>query len=175
MMSFLLLGTLGICSTLYAQTPQQDSLMNRPPYLKSPIIPPFHILANNLHYFDKADIPNHIPVIIIYFNPDCSHCQMEAKKLGDSIEKYKNFFFVWVSYHEPDQNLLFAKTFNLDNQKNVVFGKDVDYFLPVFYRIQQTPFVAVYSSSGNLITVFRKGFTLHNLLMSEQSNNINHD
>ena len=38
-------------------------------------IPPFKILQTNSRYFQASDLDQTKPVVLIYFAPDCSHCQ----------------------------------------------------------------------------------------------------
>jgi thiol-disulfide isomerase/thioredoxin len=145
---FILLGT-----CLQAQ---RDTL---PPYLQVKIIPPFQLLQPDSSWFKKADLPKKMPVVMVYFNPDCGHCQIEAKEIADSLHLLKNFFFVFSSYQPLDEIAFFADSFRLSGKPNIVFGRDTKYFIPAFFRVKTTPFTAVYDKKGNLLQAFEKGVT----------------
>jgi len=75
---------------------QKDTL---PPYKQVPFIPPFTIQLTDSSNFSKKDLPKKTPVVIIYFNPECGHCQDEAKELAKNMDKFKKIFFLMVTYH----------------------------------------------------------------------------
>lgn len=135
---------------------QQDTL---PPYKQVPVIPAFTIQLPDSSWFSKKDLPKNTAVVIIYFNPECGHCQHEAEELSKEMDKFKKVFFVWAAYHDMDKIQEFVKTYGLDTYKNMVFGRDSKYFLPVFYQVRMTPFSAVYNKKGNFVEAFESGMT----------------
>lgn len=139
---------------------QQDTL---PPYKKLPVIPAFTIQLTDSSWFSKADLPGKTPVVMIYFNPECGHCQHEAQELAKNMDKFKNVFFVMAAYHEMDKIQEFITTYGLDKFSNMKIGRDGKYFIPVFYQVKMTPFSAVYDKKGNLIKAFEGGMTIEQL------------
>ncbi len=132
-----------------------------PPYLKVPIIPPFKILqTDSATWFTKDELPKKKPVVIIYFSPDCHHCQLEAQEITDSMHLFKNAFIVFVSYRDMSDIRAFAEKYKLLNFSNIRIGRDPKYFVPSFYRVKFTPFVAVYSKKGELLNAFEGGAPL---------------
>lgn len=148
---------MGICTTTHAQ----DSL---PPYLQVPYIPPFKILLTDSTYFNKSDLPNKKPIVIIYLSPDCGHCQIQTKELADSMHLVKNVFFVLTSYKPIPEIADFEKTYQLKQFSNLKMGRDTKYFLPSFYKVKFTPFVAVYNKKGDLLKAFEHGFSIKALI-----------
>jgi thiol-disulfide isomerase/thioredoxin len=135
---------------------QSDSL---PPYRQVPIIPAFSIQLPDSSWFSKKDLPKKTPVVIIYFNPECGHCQHEAEELAKNMDKFKKVFFVMAAYHDLQNIQAFDTTYHLDKFSNIVIGRDSKYFLPVFYKVRMTPFSAVYDKKGNLVKWFESGMT----------------
>lgn len=131
----------------------KDSL---PPYLQVPIIPPFKLTLLDGSFFMKKDLPKKT-VVVTYFSPECGHCQGEAERLIASAALYNNKFFVWASYHDIESIKAFCEKYGLHKLKNVVVGRDADYFIPTFYRVKFTPFSAVYNKKGNLIKAYADG------------------
>ncbi len=139
---------------------QKDTLS---PYKQVPFIPPFTIQLTDSSNFSKKDLPKKTPVVIIYFNPECGHCQDEAKEIAKNMDKFKKVFFLMVAYHDLGQIKEFGETYELDNFKNVKLGRDSKYFLPVFYQVKTTPFSAVYNKKGKLVTAFEQGMSVEEL------------
>lgn len=138
-----------------------------PPYLKVPFVPPFKIMLTDSSNFSKANLPKDKPVVIIYLSPDCGHCKIQTKELTDSINFVKDVFFILTSYKSLKELSEFEKTYHLKDFDNIKMGRDLKYFLPTFYNVKFTPFVAVYDKNGKLLKAFEHGFSikeLHKLL-----------
>ncbi len=133
------------------------------PYKKTKTIPDFQILKTDSTWFTNKQLPSNEPVVIVYFSPDCGHCQLTAQEFVKDMNKLKNVFFVWTSYHSVDEIKAFAKKYKLDRYKNVVLGRDPNYFLPSFYRVKFTPFMAIYGSNGKLMETFDQGTSPDNI------------
>ncbi len=56
---------------------QSDTL---PAYLQVPIVPPFKIQLTDGSWFSKSDLDKK-PSLILYFSPDCGHCQLETEEI----------------------------------------------------------------------------------------------
>lgn len=150
------LGILIATSTVYAQN-------DTPAYKKVPFVPAFSIQRADSSFFTNKDLPKRIPVVIVYFNPECGHCQAEAEELSKHMEQFKKVFFVMAAYNDMKLISEFAAKYGLDQYKNVVFGRDNKYFLPVFYHVETTPFSALYDKKGKLVTAFEHGMTSDDL------------
>jgi thioredoxin-related protein len=141
-----------LSSVVRAQT--YDSV---PPYRKDSTIPAFTILQTDSTWFNKEALPHDKPVIIIYFRPDCSHCQLTAHEFQQKLKKFKDAFFVWASYDSVAHIKSFAEEYRLLNAKNIKVGRDTKYYLPSFFRVKYTPFIAVYNKKGKLVQTYDGG------------------
>ena len=139
---------------------QQDSL---PPYLKVPYIPPFKLLQTDSTWYTKDSLPRKRPVVVMYFSPDCGHCQLQVKAMTDSMHLIEKAFFVFASYKSLDEIEEFEDTYHLKNFKNIRTGRDTKYFIPSFYRVKFTPFIAVYDAKGNYKNAFEMGASVAEL------------
>ena len=73
------------------------------------------------------------------------------------MDKLKNVELVWVSFHTPEQIGAFADSYKLSQYKNVVLGRDPNYYIPTFYKVQFTPFMAVYDKHGKFVNSYAQG------------------
>ncbi len=128
-----------------------------PPFKKSPYIPAFKILQTDSTWFAKENIPKNKPVIIIYFSPDCGHCQITAKEFAEKMNELDDVFMVWVSRYAPQEVKKFGEEYKLNQFANVRLGTDTKYFIPVFYDVRFTPFMAVYDKKGKLLETYPQG------------------
>lgn len=142
-----------------------------PPYQKDSLhIPSFTILKTDSSYVNDQKIPKDKPLVIVYFSPTCGHCQFTADEFSKKMNEMKSFFFVWLSYSPLDEIKDFEIAYRLNQYKNVVVGRDANYYIPSFYRVKSTPFMAVYSKEGHLLQTYEKGTdpdTIINLLKDQ--------
>ena len=139
-----------------------------PPYEKDSLhIPSFTVLQTDSVFTNDKKIPNNKPVVIIYFSPECGHCQITADEFSKRMKEMRDIFFVWVSYYPLPEIKDFAKKFNLRQFNNIIIGRDPNYTIPSYFRVKFTPFMAVYNREHHLIQTYGQGTeadTLINLL-----------
>ncbi len=128
-----------------------------PAYQKSPQLPYFTILQPDSTWFTIKELPDNKPVVFIYFSPDCGHCQMTATSFVKDMDLLKNVELIWISYHTPQQIKEFADSYGLSRFRNVVMGRDPNYFFVPFFKIEYTPFMALYDKKGKFVQSFKQG------------------
>jgi thiol-disulfide isomerase/thioredoxin len=142
---------------------QDNQQQDQAPYLKVPYVPPFKLLLTDSTWYTKEDLPKKKPIVVIYFSPDCSHCQWEAQQIVDSMEYLSNAFFVFASYKKMPEIKEFAEKYKLLAQPNIKVGRDTAYFIPSFFRVKFTPFIGMYDEDGKFVKAFPKGATIEDL------------
>lgn len=152
-----LLAIIMVLFVVAAHAQSSDNIDTVPPYKKTTKIPEFAILKSDSTWFTNKEIPENKPTVIIYFSPDCGHCQMTAQEFVKDMDELKDVNLVWISYHTPEQIKTFADTYKLSQFPNVVLGRDPNYKIPVFYKIQFTPFMAVYDKKGKFLNAYPQG------------------
>src|SRR5437868_3258388 len=93
-------------------------------YFKTKTIPAFKIMQADSTWFTDKKIPKNMPVVMIYFSPECGHCQLAAKEIAADMDKLKHAFFVWVTYYSVPEVKTFIKSYDLAKYKNFRFGRD---------------------------------------------------
>ncbi len=152
--SFLVCVGLFVAANAQFAKPAAD---NTPMYKKVNTIPYFQLIQGDSTWFRSTDIPKNKPVAIIYFSPDCGHCQLTAQEFAANMDKLKNDFLVWVSFHTPEQIKEFGEKYKLSQYSNVRLGRDTTYYVPSFYQVRFTPFMAAYNRQGKLVETFDGG------------------
>lgn len=143
---------LSICFSSISQNTEQ----NKAPYLQVKIVPPFKIYNYDSTLLSKTDLKKG-PVLILYFSPDCGHCQMETDSLISKIESLKKLQIVMITGRYHDDMKAFIDKYKLLEFKNIKVGNDRTGFVQSFYQIEFTPFSALYDKKGKLLEVFEKG------------------
>jgi peroxiredoxin len=141
----------------FAAQAQTDEFDTVPPFKKTNKIPDFAILRTDSTWFTNKQLPQNKPFVLIYFAPDCGHCQLTAQEFVKDMDKLKNIELVWVSSRTPEQIKEFAEAYKLNQFSNVVMGRDPNYKLVPFYKIEFTPFMAVYDKRGKFLNSYPQG------------------
>lgn len=126
-------------------------------YLSNKNIPTIKLIQGDSSWLTNKDIPKGKPVVIIYFSPECGHCQLTAQEIQNDMDKVKDAFFVWVSYYPVPEIKDFSIKYKLAQYSNFKFGRDPKYAIPSFYKVKFTPFMAVYDKRGKLVQTFEQG------------------
>ncbi len=136
------------------------------PYFKNNGYPDIKLLlTDSSTIFTKIDLPKDKTVVLIFFSPDCEHCQHTIKEMLPKMDSLSNLFMVWngPSYLPLEQVKEFYTHYHLADYGNIVMGKEMSYFMPLHYRIEITPYAAIYKN-GKFFTEFRKGIELEDLI-----------
>ena len=98
------------------------------------------------------------------FNPGCSHCQDETEELIKNIEYFKKIQIVMSTTMPYDSMLAFTEKYELNQYPNIIVGRDIHYFLPSFYKINNLPYLAFYSRSKELISTVEGALPIPQIL-----------
>ena len=80
------------------------------------------------------------------------------------MDSLQNAMFVFVSYHPIEKIKAFYDKYDLGKYPNVIMGRDPKYYIPSFFRVEFTPFVAVYTPTGNFAKAYKQGANMTELI-----------
>ena len=128
-------------------------------------IPPFKMMQTNGIFFGAADLARNKPVVLIYFSPDCDHCLTLMNGLFKKINEFKNTQLVLVSFKPVEELASFERSYNTRKYPFIKVGTEgTSFFLRYYYKIETTPFTAVYNKAGKLVASYRKTTPLDALI-----------
>jgi len=143
---------------------QTDST-NLPPYKKFPFFPQISLrLPDSTSFFTREDLPKKKQVLLMLFNPECSHCQHETEELVKDIDKFKDIEILMVTSMQFDSMLSFRAKYQLDKYDNIVMAHDDNFFLITYFQIRNLPFLAFFNKKRELIDVFEGGLPMDLIL-----------
>lgn len=121
-------------------------------------IPKYKILTPDSTYRTQANLKKAMPVMIIYFMPDCGHCQ---QLIYDMKERMKQDFskvqIVLITDAMYKMVKGFHRDFGLSAYPNVTVGTEQgSYDILNYYGVKMTPYVAIYNRNGKLLKTFDK-------------------
>lgn len=150
-----------ICSSLFL-IPFVGFLKSK----KESVFPVFNILlSDSMTIFNTDSIQKGKNLVLIYFSPDCEHCQKETKSILDNINLFKEVKFYFVTNDPFDRMLVFKEYYKIDHYKNITLGRDYNFFLFNHMKGIIPPYLALYNKDKKLREEF-KGETKANELLS---------
>jgi len=120
-------------------------------------LPPFKMYRSDKTIFNAAELPKTKPVVLIYFDPDCDHCQKLMKELFGKIEAFKKAEIIMVTFKSVEEVAAFEKQHNTQKYPNIIVGTEgIGFYLRNYYGLMTMPFTALYDKKGNLNYSYRK-------------------
>lgn len=128
-------------------------------------IPHYKVLTKDSTYITDANLKKGKPVMIIYFAPDCSHCQQLTYEFQDEFKKeakkhsntLKHVQIMMITWQQIKAIQAFYKDFGLEKYPNITVGTEGNTMtLLHFYKVTTTPYIAIYSKNGQLTKAFEK-------------------
>jgi len=131
----------------------------------SQTIPDFKMQLTNGTMLASKDLSKSKPVIIIYFAPDCEHCQALIKDLLRKINAFKKSQIILASFESLEQVSNFEKEYKLKSYPNIKTGIEKPvFFFRYYYQLQNTPFTVLYDKNGKYIISYKKQTSVGDLL-----------
>lgn len=104
--------------------------------------------------FTNEQLKKNKPVVLMFFSPDCDHCQKETKELLAYKEELKGLQIVMASPAAFVEIKRFYEDYNIASMNNIIMGKDQNYALGLKYQLRTYPSVFVYDATGTLAKAF---------------------
>ena len=119
-------------SFAHAQKLAEDSFETT---LRKKGIPAFDLLkTDSSSHLTKADIlPKH-KTLIMFFSPECTHCQHQTEDMIAAIDSLKDIQIVMATYQPFEEMQKFYVTYKISSFSNIKMGRDTQFFFPPYYK-----------------------------------------
>jgi peroxiredoxin len=115
----LIAGMLTVVACNKQQEQNSETDLSSTPALVNEL-PTMHITLLDSTRLSARDFSGKI--VIVMFQPDCDHCQREAKQIRENIDAFKAYQVYFVSSAGGEELKKFAGEYKLDNYSHVHFG-----------------------------------------------------
>jgi cytochrome oxidase Cu insertion factor (SCO1/SenC/PrrC family) len=117
-------------------------------------IAPFQIVLDNGKAFNATQLKPGA-VVLVYFSPDCDHCQNFTKDLLKNFSVVGNKQVVMITPQSMEMLRPFIARFNLAAYPNIKVGTEgTSYLVRKYYNIMHYPFIALYDKNGQQVKTF---------------------
>ncbi len=96
----LLLSVFGGCDSATEQQTQATPVVPeaKPAEPEKPQLPNFQVTDVTGKTFTTGELPKNRPTVVIFFHPDCEHCQAEATELQPHLAAFANTNFLMITW-----------------------------------------------------------------------------
>ena len=105
--------------------------------------------------FVNSQLRPGLPTVVYYFDPDCDHCQLQAKMVSGEINSFSQINQLWVSTAEEANIKAFQQKYFATAKTPIFFVRDKDYKFDSFFGYSVAPTILVFGKNG----AFAKKFT----------------
>lgn len=99
-------------------------------------------------------IPTGKPVVLIYFNSTCDHCQRQLKVLRDNLSLFANASLVLMSSQGMEEVVPVTDVLGFDKESNIHVVQVTHEDLTETFGVLGLPHIFVYSAEGKLVALF---------------------
>jgi thiol-disulfide isomerase/thioredoxin len=139
------------------------------PYRKYPTIPAFRLLLlDSSTILNTYDIREGHPVLFMFFGADCDHCEQLTQSILDHMDSLKHVQICMPTLSPLAATKGFYYKMNLERYKNIMVGRDFEYFFPKFYKSYYVPFLVVYDRKKKFVKAFDGSIKIKEVIESLQ-------
>jgi thioredoxin-related protein len=112
------------------------------------------LLMDSLTILPTDKIQNGKPILILYFRPDCPHCQAETKSFVENIETIKKFQIYFVTNASFQETKGYQQQYQLAKYPNIIVGKDYERSFFRAFKPSSIPYLVIYDGQKRLVKVY---------------------
>lgn len=140
-------------------------LLSPSKYAVAQTIPPFRMQLTNGKMFSNSDLQKNKPVLLIYYAPDCEHCQALMKEIFQKYNNFKKLQIIMVTFEPLNYALAFEKSYHIKNYPNIISGvEQPTFYFRKYYNLMNTPFTALFDRRGKMVISYRKQTPVDDLI-----------
>jgi thiol-disulfide isomerase/thioredoxin len=148
-----------------SSAPSKDSLK---PYQRNNKFPVFRMLdMDSSTLFNTGTLPDGKPIMLFYFGAECDHCFHMWEKLAPSLDSLNGVKIVMATFSNPTPIRKFYEKYDLGKYKNIVIGRDYDFFLGPFYDARSVPVIVIYDKHKKFVVKWEEALALKDLTVTD--------
>lgn len=102
------------------------------------------MLMDSTTILNTRDIPTGKPSLLIFFSPDCEHCQSETRDLLKKMDSLKKVNLYFITIDSLQRMKVFNGYFGLHKYPNVIVARDYTYSFASHFPKVVPPYTVLY-------------------------------
>ncbi|MBX3102638.1 MAG: redoxin domain-containing protein [Bacteroidetes bacterium] len=119
------------------------------------VVPPFSFAGTGGKAVTFNDMPKGRTLFVLYFSPDCDHCNKQASLIRDQIQLFDKAAFLWVNaFNDMTEIKAFEQKYFPGRAGQFFFAKDEEFLFDRYFGESQVPSIYVYDTQGKRIASY---------------------
>lgn len=115
------------------------------------------LLPDSLTHINTNEIKGGKFIALLYFSPDCEHCQHETKTILHHIDSLRDVRFYFISNDSLNKIKIFRSVFHLEKYSNITLGWDTQFLFPRHFKGAYPPYLVLYDRRLQQLGTFEGG------------------
>ena len=121
-------------------------------------LPAFDLLmSDSITHMNTASIEAGHPIALLYFSPDCEHCQEETETILKHMDSLKNVRFYFITNDPLDRLRGFNIAYGLYKHKNITVCWDNQFLFPRHFKGAFPPYLVLYDRQRRQRGIYEGG------------------
>lgn len=118
-------------------------------------MPSFNLLLlDSVTQFNTQQIPEGKPIALLYFSPDCEHCQKETKGIIQKMDSLNQVEFYFITNDPFERLQVYNHAYKLYKYSNIILGRDYDFAFIRHFKEAAPPYLVIYDQYKKERAVF---------------------
>lgn len=138
------------------------------PYQKHPTLPAFQILLlDSTTQVNTFEAPKNKSVVLMFFSPDCDHCEIVTQEILDNIKEFKKTKIYMFSPMPLSMIKDFYNKMGLAKyKKQITVGQENTGFFHSYYGTQYVPHIIIYDKDKKLIAAYEGDGKIKDIILA---------
>lgn len=129
------------------------------------VLPSFTMQLTNGKIIASREMLTTTPLLLIYFSPDCEHCQKLIKEILLKKDQFKKVNILLLTFFPLKDAINFENNYSIKVYPNITVATETHpLYLRKYYNLQHTPFTALFDNKGKLIIFYKDETPLDGLI-----------
>jgi len=124
------------------------------------------LLVDSSMRLNTTTIKEGVPIALLYFSPDCEHCQKETEVILHHMNSFKEVQFYFITNDPLDRLRAFNGHYQLAKYPNIILGRDEQFFLLRHFKGAYPPYLVIYDRHKKQRVAFQGDVTVDTIISS---------
>ncbi len=115
------------------------------------------LLTDSVTHLTTDMVAQENPVALLYFSPDCEHCQEETATILKNMNELKKIHFYFITNDPLERTKEFSQFYGLYKHSNITVCWDNQFYFPRRFKGAFPPYLVVYDKDKRQQGVYEGG------------------
>jgi len=122
------------------------------------------LLSDSTTTLHTADIREGNPIALLFFSPDCEHCQHETETIIHHMDSLKGVRFFFITNDPLDRLKMFDHVYKLNKYSNITLAWDNQFLFPRHFKGAYPPYLVIYDRDRRMRGAFEGGLEANKMI-----------